>query len=85
MHAPSAHPSRLLNRASPPPRANQFPQPGYLLICSDGLWGVVSDTDIFRIIQRSETVQEACRQLVEAANNEGGPDNISVILVKLPR
>jgi len=65
--------------------SHEFPQPGYLLICSDGLWGVVSDTDIFRIIQRSETVQEACRQLVEAANNEGGPDNISVILVKLPR
>ena len=65
--------------------SHEFPQPGYLLICSDGLWGVVSDADIFRIIQRSETVQEACRQLVDAANNEGGPDNISVILVKLPR
>lgn len=65
--------------------SHEFPQPGYLLICSDGLWGVVSDADIFRIIQKSETVDDACRQLVEAANNEGGPDNISVILVKFPR
>lgn len=65
--------------------SHEFPQPGYLLLCSDGLWGVVADADIFRIIQKSETVDEACRQLVAAANLEGGPDNISVILVKFPR
>ena len=64
---------------------HEFPQPGYLLICSDGLWGVVSDREIFQIVQKSNTVDEACRQLVDAANNEGGPDNISVILVKYPR
>lgn len=65
--------------------SHEFPQPGYLLICSDGLWGVVSDDDIFRTVQRSENVDEACRKLVDAANEAGGPDNISVILVKLPR
>lgn len=65
--------------------SHEFPQPGYLLICSDGLWGVVPDKDIFHIVQKSASVDEACRLLVEAANTEGGPDNISVILVKFPR
>lgn len=65
--------------------SHEFPHPGYLMLCSDGLWGVISDTEIFRIVQKSSSVDEACRQLVEAANNAGGPDNISVILIKYPR
>ncbi|HEY9089945.1 MAG TPA: protein phosphatase 2C domain-containing protein [Anaerolineaceae bacterium] len=65
--------------------SHEFPHPGYLMLCSDGLWGVVPESEIFQIVQKSASVDEACRRLVEAANNEGGPDNISVILVKYPR
>jgi serine/threonine protein phosphatase PrpC len=60
-----------------------FPQPGYLLLCSDGLWSVVSDDDLFKIVKESSTFQSACQEMVAAANNAGGPDNISVILVQL--
>lgn len=60
-----------------------FPQPGYLLLCSDGLWGVVAEQDIARATLESPNLQRACHNLVEAANMAGGPDNISVILVQL--
>jgi serine/threonine protein phosphatase PrpC len=60
-----------------------FPQPGYLLLCSDGLWSVVSDDDLFRIVNNSATLQNACQDMITSANNAGGPDNISAILVQL--
>ena len=60
-----------------------FPQPGYLMLCSDGLWGVVSEQDIVRSINESPTLQRACQNLITAANMAGGPDNISVVLVQL--
>lgn len=61
----------------------QFPQPGYLMLCSDGLWSVVPDGEIQRIIQKSSNPTNACQALLAAANEAGGPDNISVILVQL--
>lgn len=60
-----------------------FPQPGYLMICSDGLWGVVAEQDIVRSITEAPNLQRACQNLVTAANIAGGPDNISVILAQL--
>ncbi len=60
-----------------------FPQTGYLMLCSDGLWGVLSDQDIFRVIKEAPNLHRACQNLVEAANSAGGPDNISVVLVQL--
>jgi serine/threonine protein phosphatase PrpC len=60
-----------------------FPQPGYLMICSDGLWGVVAEQDIVRSIIEAPSLQRACQNLVSAANAAGGPDNISVVLVQL--
>lgn len=60
-----------------------FPQTGYLMICSDGLWGVISEKEIFEAIVNSPTLGEACQRLVEAANDAGGPDNITVILAQM--
>jgi serine/threonine protein phosphatase PrpC len=60
-----------------------FPSPGHLLICSDGLWNVVDEKDIYRAITEAPNLHRACQSLVEAANAAGGPDNISVILVQL--
>jgi serine/threonine protein phosphatase PrpC len=60
-----------------------FPQPGYLLLCSDGLWGVVTDQDMSRAVTESPNLHRACQNLVEAANLAGGPDNISVTIVQL--
>jgi serine/threonine protein phosphatase PrpC len=60
-----------------------MPHPGYLMICSDGLWGVVPQDRIFEIISDAPSPQRACQSLVDMANAAGGPDNISVILVRL--
>lgn len=61
------------------------PKGGYLLICSDGLWGVVPDPTMIDIIRSAPNPQTACDQLVQAANFAGGPDNISVVLVQFPK
>lgn len=60
-----------------------FPVGGYLLICSDGLWGVVPESELSHIIQEGPTVERACQNLIAAANAAGGPDNISAVLVQL--
>lgn len=85
-----AHPQRnVLYRAigqtepfKPDINTHMLPHPGYMLLCSDGLWGVVPETEIFRLIRSATNPTDACYQLVQAANAAGGPDNISVILVQ---
>ncbi|GAB4474966.1 MAG: protein phosphatase 2C domain-containing protein [Anaerolineales bacterium] len=58
------------------------PSSGHLLLCSDGLWGVVSESQIAQTLHQSRHLQEACHRLIQMANEAGGPDNISIILVK---
>lgn len=60
-----------------------FPVGGYLLLCSDGLWGVVPEDEIRKIVYEAPTIQHACQNLIAAANAAGGPDNISAVLVQL--
>ncbi len=60
-----------------------FPQTGYLMICSDGLWGVVDEQDLHRALIQSPNLQRACQMMVESANAAGGPDNITVILAQM--
>lgn len=56
--------------------------PGDLfLLCSDGLSGVVNDGQIARILARDNDLQDRCVELIQAANDGGGPDNISTVLV----
>ncbi len=60
-----------------------FPVGGYLLLCSDGLWGVVPEDEIRKIVYEAPTIQRACQNLIAAANAAGGPDNISAVLAQL--
>ena len=60
------------------------PKSGHLVICSDGLWGLVSDEEIADIISSTDSPQQASKHLVDAANAAGGPDNISVIVIRMP-
>jgi serine/threonine protein phosphatase PrpC len=61
-------------------------KPGALvLICSDGLHGVVGTAEMERILRGGRngvSLEEACRRLVEAAKEAGGPDNVTAVLVR---
>jgi len=52
-----------------------------LLLCSDGLSDVVEPTQIRKVLLRVRSPQKAARQLITVANEQGGPDNITVIVV----
>ncbi len=54
-----------------------------LIFCSDGLWGLLSDTEMWDIIDEAPTLDAACESLVDTANAAGGNDNITVILVRV--
>jgi protein phosphatase len=54
-----------------------------LLLCSDGLSGMVEDGSIYKIVMEAQSPQAACDLLIDAANAAGGEDNISVIIVEL--
>ncbi len=86
----STHPQRnVLYRAlgqndpfTPDIASYQVPKPGYLLICSDGLWSVVKDEEIFNITVNAKNPSQACQALIDKANEAGGPDNVSVVLIQ---
>lgn len=86
----TVHPQRnVLYRAlgqtepfRPDINTHTMPRPGFMLICSDGLWGVVTEDDIYRIIFGAPNPSVACHRLIEAANQAGGPDNITAILIQ---
>ena len=54
----------------------------YILICSDGLTNMVDDDSIFAIISGHGSLQYKANTLIAAANENGGNDNIAVILIK---
>lgn len=56
----------------------------HLLLCSDGLWGMVDDAHIQQALGRSPWPQDACNELIALANLAGGEDNISAVVVSLP-
>lgn len=52
-----------------------------ILLCSDGLSGMVQDADIERIVRQSPTLEQAAKSLVEKAMEQGGEDNITVVVI----
>ncbi len=60
----------------------QLEEKDFLVLCSDGLSGLVSDDEIRRIVDQSAP-QESVYHLVERANANGGPDNITAIVVSV--
>jgi protein phosphatase len=53
-----------------------------LVLCTDGLWGLVGDQELARVVQ-STPPAEACLQLVGMALERGGPDNITVLVLRV--
>jgi protein phosphatase len=60
-----------------------LPANSSLLLCSDGLWGTVPETDILSIIDMAPSPQAACNRLIALANENGGEDNITAVLIQV--
>jgi protein phosphatase len=52
-----------------------------VLLCSDGLHGVIGQDQIAQALAASGTAESKCKKLVEAARSAGGPDNITALLL----
>ena len=85
----AGHPARgqltrhmgMVGQASPDARRVALQPDDKLLLCSDGLTGMLDDTRLQAILDRSPDLEHACRTLVEAANDAGGTDNITVLVI----
>jgi protein phosphatase len=53
-----------------------------LVLCSDGLSNKVSPDELRTMVQDTEDLTEACRLLIESANQRGGEDNITVVIAR---
>jgi serine/threonine protein phosphatase PrpC len=54
-----------------------------LLICSDGLHGVIDELAIGGILATEKPLEDKCHELVDAARHAGGPDNVTTVLVRV--
>jgi protein phosphatase len=74
--------------ASAPLTVNYYSVPlqagALVMICSDGLHGVLEPPQLEQILQRGRVgvLEESCGELIAAAKDAGGPDNVTVILVR---
>ena len=63
--------------------AQERPQAGDIyLLCSDGLSGMITDPGMEEILRQHDDLDAACENLIDEANQNGGTDNITVILVR---
>jgi protein phosphatase len=53
-----------------------------IMLCSDGLHGVVGKEEIEGILNDAEGLEEKCRELISAAHAAGSPDNVTVLLIR---
>jgi protein phosphatase len=56
-----------------------------VVLCSDGLSGAVSNSEIAAVVSAEAKISSACDRLVALANERGGPDNITIILARVAR
>jgi serine/threonine protein phosphatase PrpC len=60
-----------------------FAVPGYLLLCTDGLWNYAQAAEqLGALVQGGETI-EIARKLIDYANGHGGHDNITAVLLRI--
>ena len=83
---PMRHVLTMAIGVSPELRIHSYavtPRPGaLLLLSSDGLHGVLNERDIADALTGDGSLESKCRQLIETAKQAGGPDNITVVLLK---
>lgn len=54
-----------------------------VLLCTDGLHGVIDDASLAAVLAAHPDPSEACAALIDAANQAGGPDNITAVVVDI--
>jgi serine/threonine protein phosphatase PrpC len=54
-----------------------------ILLCSDGLWGMVRDLELEKVLLKADAPEDLARELVAMANHNGGDDNISAAIAEL--
>jgi len=64
------------------PDYNKYPlqDKDKILLCSDGLWDMLSDEEIFHVLKQDNLPQALCEELVDKANEAGGADNITAVV-----
>jgi PPM family protein phosphatase len=70
------------NNIQPDYRKYELQKGDIILLCSDGLWDMLSDEDILKIINTNKSAHEMSEELISEANIAGGVDNITVIVIK---
>ena len=88
-HHPMRHVLTMAIGASAALSVNFYSVPladgGLMMICSDGLHGVVEQDKVEAILsgtRKGSSLEQGCRQLVDAAKQAGGPDNVTVVLIR---
>jgi protein phosphatase len=88
-HHPMRHVLTMAIGASAPLTINHYRVPlatgNVVLICSDGLHGVVEAPQMEAILNSGRnggSLEESCRNLIEAAKRAGGPDNVTAVLIR---
>ena len=86
---PMRHVLTMAIGASAPLTVNYYSVPlsagSLVLICSDGLHGVLEANELEQILKggrNGASLEDSCRKLVEAAKEAGGPDNVTVVLMR---
>jgi len=54
-----------------------------ILLCSDGLWNLISEKDIINILNKNKSDKLKCKDMIKKANNKGGFDNITAIIISV--
>lgn len=65
------------------PGHQQLNKPVHLLVCSDGLWGMVGEKKLLEVVREKSSTDQRADKLCQLANDAGGTDNITVIVVDL--
>jgi protein phosphatase len=71
------------DQVEPTVYVNRFAGGDLYLICSDGLWGLVDEAQMAALATRTPDLEQACQALLDAANEAGGSDNITAVLVRI--
>lgn len=64
-------------------QSDECQQGDLYVLCSDGLSGMIDDQEILSVVLNTPDLQDACRRLVGMANEHGGEDNITAVIVRI--